>query len=63
MSKGVIGKFKEGYSYYFTTPREAVMERLKKREEEPGRCSPAEIAKETGMPLGTVLNVIEEMLG
>lgn len=50
-----------GYSYYFTTPREAVM-RLKKREEEPGRCSPAEIVKETGMPLGTVLNVIEELL-
>ncbi len=38
------------------------MVQLKKREEEPGRCSPAEIAKETGMPLNTVLNVIEEMM-
>ena len=35
---------------------------LKKREEEPGRCSPAEIAKKTGMPLSAVLNVIEELL-
>jgi predicted transcriptional regulator len=63
VSKGILGKFKEGYSYYFSTPREAVMVQLKKREEEPGKCSPAEIAKETGMPLGTVLNVIEEMIG
>lgn len=62
VSKGVLGKFKDGYSFYFTTPREAVMERLKKREEEPRRCSPAEIAEETGMPLSTVLNVIEELL-
>ncbi|KCZ71807.1 hypothetical protein ANME2D_01862 [Candidatus Methanoperedens nitroreducens] len=62
VSKGVLGKFKVGYSYYFTTPREAVMERLKKREEEPVRCSPAEIAKETGMPLNTVLNMLEELI-
>jgi hypothetical protein len=63
VSKGVLGKFKDGYSFYFTTPREAVIVQLKKREEEPGRCSPAEIAKEAGMPLSAVLNVIEEMLG
>ncbi|MBU4075301.1 MAG: BlaI/MecI/CopY family transcriptional regulator [Euryarchaeota archaeon] len=62
VSKGILGKYKDGYSFYFTTPREAVMVKLKKREEEPGKCSPAEIAKETGMPLGTVLNVIEEMM-
>ncbi len=62
VSKGILGKYKDGYSFYFTTPREAVMVRLKKREEEPGKCSPVEIAKETGMPLGTVLNVIEEMM-
>lgn len=62
VSKGILGKYKDSYSYYFTTPREAVMVRLKKREEEPERCSPIEIAKETGMPLGTVLNVIEEMM-
>ncbi|GFO96333.1 uncharacterized protein ig2599ANME_0521 [groundwater metagenome] len=47
VSKGVLGKFKEGYSYYFTTLGKAVMVHLKKREEEPGRCSHAEIAKET----------------
>lgn len=62
VSKGILGKYKEGYSYFFTTPREAVTVRLKKREEEPGKCSPADIAGETGMPLGTVLNVIEEMM-
>ncbi len=62
VSKGILGKFKDGYSYYFTTPREAVMERLKRRGEHPERCSPAEISKETGMPLSTVLNVIEELL-
>jgi len=63
VEKGALGKFKTGYTFYFTTPREAVMDRLKKRGEEPGRCSPAEISRETGMPLGTVLNVIEEILG
>src|SRR3972149_4005785 len=62
VNKGILGKYKDGYSYYFTTPREAVMVRLKKREEEPGNCTLVEIAKETGMPLGTVLNVIEEMM-
>ena len=62
VTKGILGKYKDGYSFYFTTPREAVIVRLKKREEEPGKCSPVEIAKETGMPLGTVLNVIEEMM-
>jgi hypothetical protein len=62
VSKGILGKYKEGYSFYFTTPREAVMVRLKKRGEEPGDCNYTEIAKETGMPLGTVLNVIEEMM-
>ena len=62
VSKGILGKYKEGYSFYFTTPREAVIVRLKKRGEEPGKCSLVEIAKETGMPLGTVLNVIEEMM-
>lgn len=62
VSKGVLGKFKDGYSFYFTTPKEAVMERLKKRGEQPGNCSPGEISKETGIPLGRVLNVIEELL-
>jgi hypothetical protein len=63
VSNGVLGKFKVGYSYYFTTPKDAVMERFKKREEESGRCSPAEISKESGMPLNTVLNVLEDVLG
>ena len=62
VSKGILGKYKDGYSFFFTTPREAVMVRLKKRGEEPGDCNYTEIAKETGMPLGTVLNVIEEMM-
>lgn len=61
--KGVIGKFKEGYSYYFTTPREAIMVRLKKRGELlPEKCSPVEIAKETGLPLEIVLDEMAELV-
>lgn len=38
------------------------MELMKIREEEPCKCSPAEIAKETGIPLNVVLDVLKEML-
>ena len=62
-SKGVLGKIKVGQSYYFTTPEEAVMECLKRRGEEPDRCSPVRIADETGMPLTAVLEVIVGLLG
>ena len=55
VSKGVLGKIKVGPGYYFTTPVEAVMECLKKRGEEPDRCSPSRIADECGMPLAVVL--------
>jgi len=61
-SKGVLGKIKVGPGYYFTTPVEAVMECLKKRDEEPDRCSPVRIATETGMPLAAVLEVIGRLL-
>ncbi len=60
--KGVLGKFKRDRFYYFTTPREAVMQALKKRGETPDECSPNEIAKETGMPLYVVLDVLAELL-
>lgn len=63
ISKGVLGKFKLGYSYYYTTPKEAVMEQLKRREETPEECSPGEIADETGIPLAVVLDAIEELHG
>lgn len=46
----------------FTTPKEAVMQALKKRGETPDECSPNEIAKETGMPLYVVLDMIAELL-
>ena len=36
---------------------------LKRRGEEPGRCSPVRIADETGMPLAVVLEVIGRLLG
>ncbi len=61
-SKGILGKFKLGYNYYFSSPREAASEQLKRRGETPQECSPAEIAKETGMPLAVVLDAIEELL-
>ena len=61
--KGVLGKFRLGYNYYFTSTREAVNEQLKRRGETPDECSPAEITEETGMPLAVVLDAIEELLG
>ena len=61
--KGVLGKIKVGQSYYFTSPTEALMECLKRRDEEPDRCSPVRIAAETGMPLAVVLEVIGGLLG
>ncbi len=61
-SKGVLGKFRQDRFYYFTTPKEAVMQALKKRGETPDECSPNEIARETGMPLYVVLDVIAELL-
>ena len=60
--KGVLGKFKRERFFYFTTPKEAVMQALKKRGETPEECSPTEIAKETGMPLYVVLDIIAELL-
>ena len=63
VSKGVLGKIKAGPGYYFTTPVEAVMECLKRRGEEPDRCSPSRIADETGVPLAVVLEVIGGLLG
>jgi len=63
VSKGVLGKIKAGPGYYFTTPDEAVMECLKRRGEEPDRCSPVRIADETGVPLAVVLEVIGGLLG
>ena len=63
VSKGVLGKIKAGPGYYFTTPVEAVMECLKRRGEEPDRCSPVRIADETGVPLAVVLEVIGGLLG
>lgn len=61
-SKGVLGKFKRDRFFYFTTPKEAVMQALKKHGETPDECSPNEIAKETGMPLYVVLDIIAELL-
>lgn len=61
-SKGVLGKFKRDRFFYFTTSREAVMQALKKRGETPDECTPNEIAKETGMPLYVVLDIIAELL-
>ena len=62
VSKGVLGKFKFGHNYYFTSPKEAVNEQLKRRGETPLECSPAEIAEETGMSLAVVLDAIEELM-
>jgi len=62
-SGGVLGTIKVSSGHYFTTPVEAVMECLKRRGEEPDRCSPSRIADETGVPLAAVLEVIGGLLG
>jgi len=53
-SGGFLGKLKVSSGQYFTTPVEAVMECLKKRGEEPDRCSPSRIADGTGVPLEVI---------
>lgn len=62
VNKGAIGKFKLGHNYYFTSPKEAVNEQLKRRGETPHESDWAEIARETGMPLATVRDAIKELL-
>lgn len=62
VSKGAIGKFKLGHTYYFTSPKEAVNELLKRRDETPDESDWSEIARETGMPLATVRDAIKELL-
>ncbi len=62
VAKGMLGRFQFGYNCYYTSPREAINEQLKRRNESPQDCSPAEIAKETTMPLAVVLDAIEELL-
>ena len=61
-SGSVLEKIEVSPGQYCTTPEEAVMECLKKRGEEPDRCSPDRIADETGMPLAVVLEVIGGLL-
>ena len=60
-------KFKRNFrhnSFFIgNSTREAVNEQLKRRDETPDECSPAEIAQETDMPLATVLDAIEELMG
>jgi len=62
VEKGVLGRYKVGYHYYYTTPKEAVMQILAQREEIPGKCSPTEISKSIGMPLEKVLEVLKELI-
>ena len=61
-SGGVLGGIEVSSGQYFTTPEGAVMECLKRRGEEPDRCSPIRIADETGMPLAVVLEVSGRLL-
>jgi predicted transcriptional regulator len=61
VNKGIIGKYKSGYSYYYSTPTEAVFEQLKHRGESLDNNSPSQIAKETGMRLSDVIIAIEEL--
>ncbi|MDY6966320.1 MAG: hypothetical protein SVM80_10205 [Halobacteriota archaeon] len=63
VKKGVLGRIKLGYLYYHSSPKEAVIEQLKKRGETAESCSPEEISKQSGMPINTVMDVLEELQG
>ena len=59
VKKGVLGRVKNGFFYYYKTPKEAVIQHLKKMGKTPDVCSPEEISKVSKMPLNTVLDVLE----
>lgn len=62
VAKGLLGKIKIGNTFYFVSPKEAVIEQLKERAESPDECSANEIARETELPLIVVLDVLKELL-
>jgi len=61
VSKGQLGKIKQGHAILFAEPSDAVMESLKRRDETLENNSPDVIARETGMPLNIVLEIIGEL--
>jgi hypothetical protein len=63
VAKGLLGKMPFGNVVYFSTPREAVMEQLKRRKEAPAECSPQEIVGETGLPMIEVLEILKDLVG
>ena len=61
VTKGILGRIKQGYVFYYVSPKEAVVEQLKRRGETLDDCSPEGIAKQSKMPINTVLDVLEEL--
>lgn len=61
VSKGQLGKIKEGHVFLFAEPSDAVLESLKRRHETLEKNSTDVIARETGMPLNVVLEIIGEL--
>jgi len=61
VSKGQLGKIKQGHAILFADPLEAVMWSLKKRNENYDDCLPELIVEETGLPLGVVLEKLDEL--
>lgn len=62
VKKGIIGKFRYERKVYFIDAKEAVVEAMKRRGENPYECSPNEIAEETGLPLNVVMDTIKNLL-
>lgn len=61
VSKGQLGKIKKGHVFLFAKPSDAVMESIKRRNETLENNSTNVIARETGMPLNVVLEIIGEL--
>lgn len=61
VEKGILGRIKKGNVNYYIDTKEAIIEQLKRRGETPDNCSPGDISKQTGMPLNSVLDALEDI--
>ncbi len=60
--KGVLGKFRIGHSYYFTSPEGAVKQVIAQRNEIPEDCNRVKVSVETGLPLATINSILKRLM-